>query len=286
MHTRISVTIDTAKANGRRLLAPTGMTTPYQMPDGFSATGGTVEFIFEANTGQAAALIAPTGDNVILQYQASNRAGAYPEAMFKHRPNRFTRAANELVNDARKIADSAVDGHAAIQAIARDTAERFTYGHPEKRYYEGFDEIPHLGCGTTAGSCVDINAYLIAALRSAGFEAGYVYGYFFPKEKGGHANDGHCWVVTRHAGVTLEWDIAHHLKLGTRDICCGLNPKPGHRVALAHSMGHSFPALAIHDMKLLGEAIWVDGEGGCEPADISIFSKSDDATEATSSKAA
>ncbi|MEO0545279.1 MAG: transglutaminase family protein, partial [Pseudomonadota bacterium] len=247
MSTTINVTIDATLANGRQILAPVGLTTPYQMPDRFAVTGGVVELIYEAHSGQSAALITPTDDAVIVHYKASNRHGAYPEAMFEYRPNRFTRAAETLVNDARKIADEATDGHSAIEAIARDTAQRFTYGHPEQRFYDGFDEIPHLGCGLTEGSCVDINAYLIAALRSAGFEAGYVYGYFFPEEKGGHTSDGHCWVVTRHKGVTLEWDIAHHLKLGTREICCGLNPKPGHRVALAHSMGHTFHQLGIQD---------------------------------------
>ncbi|MEL6436505.1 MAG: transglutaminase-like domain-containing protein [Pseudomonadota bacterium] len=286
MQTTITVTIDTAHANGRRLLTPTGMTTPYQMPDRFAVVGGTAQTVFEANTGQAAAVITPTDEKITLTYEASDRRGAYPDAMFAHRPSRFTRAADDLVRDARGIADAALDGHAAIEALARDTAERFTYGHPATRYYEGLDEIPHLGCGLTEGSCVDINAYLIAALRSAGFEAGYVYGYFFPEEKGGHANDGHCWVVTRHQGVTLEWDIAHHLKLGTREICCGLNPKPGHRVALAHSMGHSYPTLGISDMKLLGEALWVDGEGGYQFAEITIFGERGEASELASPRAA
>lgn len=286
MLTTIDVSIDASAAQGRRLLVPVGIATPYQMPDGFSVTGGTSEILFEAHTGQAAALITPRAPLVIVHYRAAERIGAYPDAMFSHRPNRFTRAADALIDDARRIADAAPDGHAAIQALARDTAERFTYGHPDKRYYEGMDEIPHLGCGLTEGSCVDINAYLIATLRSAGFEAGYVYGYFFPAEKAGHANDGHCWVVTRHAGVTLEWDVAHHLKIGTRAICCGLNPKPGYRVALSHSMGHAFPALGITDMKLLGEAIWVDGQGRYAPADITIFSQRSDAGSPAPPKAA
>jgi hypothetical protein len=54
-------------------------------------------------------------------------------------------------------------------------------------------------------------------VRAAGFEAAYLAGYFFPEERGGPTNDMHCWVVTRHAGEVLAWDIAHHMKadLGT-----------------------------------------------------------------------
>ncbi|WP_346909390.1 transglutaminase-like domain-containing protein [uncultured Roseibium sp.] len=126
-------------------------------------------------------------------------------------------------------------------AIVNDVAEKFVYGHPEVRFNDGLEEIPYLSCGVTEGSCVDINTYLIACLRAAGFEAGYMTGYFFPEEKNGCCDDMHCWVVTRHNGVVLEWDIAHHLKMGTREICCGLNPKPGSRVAMAHSMGLDFP---------------------------------------------
>ena len=65
-------------------------------------------------------------------------------------------------------------------------------------------------------------------------------------------------------------DIAHHLKLGTMEICCGLNPKPGARVAVGHSMGLDFPELGIEAMKLLAEPVWVDGKGDVEPAALTI----------------
>jgi hypothetical protein len=120
------------------------------------------------------------------------------------------------------------------------------------------DEVPFLSCGLTEGSCIDINGYLIAALRAAGFEAGYVTGYFFPVEKRDRCDDMHCWVVSRHQGVVLEWDIAHHLKRGTIKIRPGLNPKPGLRFAVAHSMGLDFPELGVWEMKLLAEPVWVD----------------------------
>ena len=205
-----------------------------------------------------------------LRYTYLNRGSVYPEMLFQRRPNRFTRAADALMRDARRIADDAQDGHGAIAAIVNDVAGKFTYGHPETKFNDGADDIPFLACGLTEGSCVDINTYLIAALRSAGFEAGYVTGYFFPEERNGCCKDMHCWVVTRHAGVVLEWDIAHHLKLQETEICCGLNPKPGARVAVAHSMGLDFPTLGIREMKLLAEPVWGDEDGHVERADLTI----------------
>ncbi|MEO0991124.1 MAG: transglutaminase domain-containing protein, partial [Pseudomonadota bacterium] len=51
-----------------------------------------------------------------------------------------------------------------------------------------------------------------------------------------------------------------HLKMGTRDIQPGLNPKPGQRAACFHSMGLSFPDLNIEDLKALIEPLAiVDG---------------------------
>ncbi|WP_210325966.1 transglutaminase-like domain-containing protein [Oricola nitratireducens] len=269
--TTVTVTVMPDAAGYGALLAPVGIATPYQSPLEFAVSGGSLSLTGETTTGQMAALIELAGDGpATLTYRFAEISGHYPEALFRHRDNRFTRAAQDLVRDARRIAEEVPDGHAAIAAIVNDTAEKFTYGHPPTKYYDGKEEIPHLGCGLTEGSCVDINTYLIAALRSAGFEAGYVTGYFFPAEKNGCCEDMHCWVVTRHAGAVLEWDIAHHLKMGTREICCGLNPKPGSRVAVAHSMGLDFPQAGVAGLKLIAEPVWLTGDGGTARAKLDI----------------
>lgn len=267
----VSVTVHPERPGSGRLLAPVGIPTPYQTPLSFSAKGALCSLVGEMATGQMVALIEPDGDGPItLTYRFAEIAGHYPEALFLPRETRFTRAAADLVRDARRIAEDARDAHAAIAAIVNDTAEKFTYGHPATRFNDGLEAIPHLGCGLTEGSCIDINTYLIAALRSAGFEAGYVTGYFFPAEKNGCCDDMHCWVVTRHDGAVLEWDIAHHLKMGTRSICCGLNPKPGSRVAVAHSMGLDIPEAGLKAIKLIGEPVWLDGDGGLKAANLDI----------------
>jgi len=267
----VRVSIDTAGRSGQKLLVPTGIPTPHQTPVAFHVEGGETALAGEIETGQMAALITPEDARpVTVSYEFQEGGPGYPKAMFTPRLNRYTRAANALVDGAREIAGQAPDGHAAIQAIVSSVAQRFRYGHPDVRFNDGLDEVPYLSCGLTEGSCVDINTYLIACLRAAGLEAGYVYGYFFPEEKRGTCEDGHCWVVTRHQGVVLEWDIAHHLKLGRSEICCGLNPKPGHRVAAAHSMGLSFPHLGIVETKLLGEPAWVEEDGSLGKAQLDI----------------
>lgn len=237
------------------------MVTPHASCVAVNVADATLVPVAESATEQTAYLATVASDRLDLTYgfRASGTGATYPDPIFDYRPSRYTRFADDLVQEVGQIAPD-LAGIDRIAAIACATAERFTYGHPEARFNDGFDEVPALGCGLTEGSCVDINTYFIASLRAAGFEAGYVTGFFFPEEKNGHCTDGHCWVVTRVEGRTQEWDIAHHLKLGTRDIRPGLNPKPGFRAACFHSMGLSFPEIGVAELKALIEPlVVVDG---------------------------
>lgn len=270
MLTQVTVTVAPHPDSSRKLLVPIGIPTPHQTPVRFEISGGAFCLTGESTTGQMPALVTPSpGEGLEIRYSYRVGGPGYPDAAFTPRLNRFTRAALALVEDAIRMREAAPDGHAAIEALVNAAAEKFRYAHPEVRFNDGCEEIPYLSCGMTEGSCVDINTYLIASLRAAGFEAGYITGYFFPEEKNGCCDDMHCWVVTRHDGVVLEWDIAHHLKMEARTICCGLNPKPGDRVAVAHSMGLGFPELGISGAKLLAEPVWVS-DGGLEEAEIAI----------------
>ncbi len=240
------------------VLIPGGLSTPHGACRHVHATG--ITEVTESTTGQRAFRVLPSSRDVTITFHFEENVGAYPDIMFTPNPSRFTRFADDLLAEIDPVG-STLAGCDRARAIACHVAERFTYGHPEEKFNDGYDAIPALGCGMTEGSCVDINTYFIAALRAAGIEAGYATGFFFPEEKDGTCEDGHCWVVTRIDGQTAEWDIAHHLKLGTRDIRSGLNPKPGKRFALFHSMGLNFPDLGITGVKALIEPMTVvDGK--------------------------
>lgn len=242
------------------IVAPSGLVTPHGGTAGVDVVGGVARPLTEASTGQTALLIEPDAPEITITWTFDDAlAGPYPDEMFVRRDSRFTRFADDLVAEAHEAGGN-LTGLARARAIACATAERFTYGHPDALFNDGLDAVPALGCGLVEGSCVDINTYFIAALRAAGLEAGYVTGFFFPAEKGDHCTDGHCWVVTRVDGATQEWDIAHHLKMGTRDIHPGLNPKPGQRAACFHSMGLNFPDIGVVDAKALIEPIAVLGD--------------------------
>ncbi|MGB0661212.1 MAG: transglutaminase-like domain-containing protein [Mangrovicoccus sp.] len=247
---------------GDQVLAPAGLATPYGDHADFEIIGGTARQITEASTGQAAFVITAEAEEITLRYRLAPGSGsAYPAAMFIPQPSRYSRAAEALIEEAQAIAPD-LQGVARARAIACATAERFTYGHPQDRFNDGLDYVPALGCGLAEGSCVDINTYFIASLRAAGIKTGYVYGCFFPEEKQGRAQDMHCWVVTEIEGATQEWDIAHHLKLGTKTIAPALNPKPGWRIAMSHSMGLCFPEIGVEGLKVLAEPARIKPEGG------------------------
>jgi hypothetical protein len=247
-----------------RVLVPTGLTTPEASVTGLGVSGGQTRMILEATTGQPVLDLVPEAETLTVTWRFSKVGGDWPEGLFTAHPSRHTRAAEALLTEVAAIAPH-LDGVERATAIARATAERFTYGHPEKRFTDGLDEIPALGCDIAVGSCVDINTYFLAALRGAGFEAGYVTGFFFPEEKQGRCDDGHCWVVTRIDGDMQAWDIAHHLKQGTRDIRPALNPKPGFRAACFHGMGLVFPDLGLEDVKALIEPICLKGTSRHDP---------------------
>jgi hypothetical protein len=250
------------------ILAPLGCATPHLTPVAFNVSGAPWRITGDTATGQLAALIEADGMFDVF-YEFAPGHAKYPEAMFVPTDSRYTRAADGLVEDAKTVAADAGGGRNGLFAVVQDVAQRFTYGHVDETYYADEPHVPQL-CDMTVGSCVDINLYLIAALRAAGYEAGYMTGYFFPEEKGGTTTDMHCWVVSRFEGETLEWDIAHHMKLGVSEIAPGLNPKPGRRVPMAHSMGLQFPEFALHDLKLIGEPVSVK-DGTWAPCQLGIL---------------
>lgn len=258
----IVVEVDTKGANA--VLAPCGITTPYDAVTDLRIKGGRIaETLHDTELDLMAVLVEPDGANLSFTYDVTDapEGAFYPETAFVPRQNRFTIAATELAEASSQIAASAGGDIAGIEALVAEAESRFSYAHPKTRFNDGTDAVPYLSCGLTPGSCVDINTYLMASLRAAGYEAAYLYGYFFPEERGGTTVDGHCWVATRHEGQTLEWDIAHHIKAALGKTKPGLNPRPGCRVAVSHSMGHSYHGACDGELiKILGEPQNLDSE--------------------------
>jgi hypothetical protein len=241
-----------------QIFAPAGLSSPQAAFIGCTVTGGSLRRLTEPTSGQEIMLVDPDADEVTFRYTFADHPGRYPEAIFHPAPSRYTRAASALVDEAQQIAGTGDDLTRATR-IARHVAERFDYGHPEHKFTDGFDHVPHLACGLTEGSCVDIHTYFLASLRAAGIEAGYVVGYFFPEV--GDCNSGHCWAVTRIGGQMQEWDISHFLQIGRRDAGPALNPKGGFRLPVGHSTALCQPEIGFNDLKLLVEPMVMrDGE--------------------------
>lgn len=255
----LAVTVPEAPA-GATLMVPTGIASPEAAITDLRVDGGHItRIVSEPRLKLSAAVVETAGGPLTVRYTASqSQTAPIPAEAFERHESTYTVAASELAAHAKIVAEAAGGGHAGVQAIVDDAASRFDYDHPDKRFNDGCSTVPLIACGSVPGSCVDINTYLVAALRAAGYEAAYIAGYFFPAEKAGRTFEMHCWVLSRHAGQTLAWDIAHHKKMGATKIRPALNPKPGARIATTHSMGHAYPAvLAGPPIKLLAEPMWL-----------------------------
>lgn len=257
----VTLSISFPNTEQGQIVVPLGFATPQVAPIAVDVDGGKTRIVADPFSGQHLLCVSPESPRIQVTWTYALQGCAYPEAMFAPRESRFTIGASEMVKSVTQAVSHIEAPQERLVAVVAHVVELFTYGHAEVPFYDGHDAIPEL-CGLTVGSCVDINAYLIAACRAVGIEAGYVTGYFIPEEKRSHTTDMHCWVVTRVGSTIQEWDIAHHLKMQSRDIRPALNPKPGVRVPMAHSMGWNIPALGVRDAKLMAEPMWLLPDGG------------------------
>jgi transglutaminase-like putative cysteine protease len=266
VHVTVEMT-ETARDHGAvALIVPLGIDTEFQrleqvdLPKDWGTT-----ILSEARTGQLAAVLTPPHPDAraLVRHVLSDRPGTLPDTAWHPEPTARRRAAADLAQDARRIAETAGGGRRGLEAIVLDTAERFTYGAIEgpDRWYTGHDSIPAVACAV--GDCIDINTYLVAALRTAGYETAYLTCYFFDDDPAGIAAGMHCWVRTRHDGTVEDWDIAHFKKAGRNDVHAALNPVPGLRVTLAHGRDHVYRwnDLDIH-LPIPSRPNWVKADGG------------------------
>lgn len=133
-------------------------------PPRTSVTGGRIVAVAtEADLDLRAVLIEPDGGSPVHPSYAvaDAQAGArYPEPAFRPRDTRHTRAAAALAEPSRAIPRLAGGGLAGIQALVAGAEARFESTHPERRFTDGTDAVPHLSCGLTPGSCVEQDTHL------------------------------------------------------------------------------------------------------------------------------
>ncbi|MES9877954.1 MAG: transglutaminase-like domain-containing protein [Candidatus Sedimenticola sp. PURPLELP] len=183
--------------------------------------------------------------------------------------NRYTRASSELGKLASELAENCSTEREIIHALITNAAEYFGYAHPDIRFNQGHDDVPML-CGTTKGSCVDINTYLIAAARSLGIKVQYMAGYWFHPERT-ETLDMHCWLAFECDSETVFWDLAHHLKWGVEELAPGLNPAGGRRVPMTCGRGLQFDTpYGEITISHFSEPLWVLPSEQCLKPDIRI----------------
>jgi hypothetical protein len=218
----------------------------------------------EDSTQTALFLAGRSGANVTFEFRFGPSRGEPPPSHFLPAVNRYIQPSSELIEGLNQLTEGASGEREKLTRIIAFTASLFDYDHPPVKFYEGKDAIPLLR-DITKGSCLDINTFLMSSLYVAGIPAAYYAGYFFEAGKSPVSRRFHCWVATLTDGEQQDWDVAHHITAGTRDVNPGLNPKAGIRFAMSRGRGLNF-RLAGHDLWIshLGDPVWIEQDGGHE----------------------
>lgn len=174
----------------------------------------------------------------VITYHIAESDGPVPDSVWRVQQNHLTVADESLVVLARQITAHADSVNAKLHALMEYAAGIFSYELIGELFYEGHSSVPAL-CGTTKGSCIDINVFLFAAALSLGLRGQYIAGYWFQPGQA-ETNDMHCWLVFEAGGELIFWDLAHHLKWGVEKMAPGLNPAGGRRIAMSHGCGLRF----------------------------------------------
>ena len=233
------VEITASAPPGALLLVPVPFGHWGQVCDAIDVTGaaGRTELVAE-NGRQRALLLEPAGETVTLRYGVRTAERAAPDWVWEIPESRFNRAAADLVAEAASLAGQGTASE-RLRRLAEEAARIFDYGHVAERFHDGHEAVPML-CGTTRGSCVDINTWLLAAALSAGIRGQYIAGYWFGPGRT-TTPDMHCWLAFDTGAAEPEfWDVAHHLKWGVEGFGPGLNPAGGRRIAMACGRGLRF----------------------------------------------
>ncbi|MEL6476820.1 MAG: transglutaminase-like domain-containing protein [Pseudomonadota bacterium] len=270
MRRRIEIGLEAPGQEGAVLIAPSPIAFWDQQFEGFEVTGAYRE-VTATNSAQKAYLITPeAGVAPVLSYSFVSAPGALPAPEIWEGPDSaLTRASPDLAALAGEFCAPTGTVAERLRGLISHAAEMFDYDHPEERFNDGAEAVPTL-CGTTKGSCVDINTFLLAGAKSVGITGQYIMGYWFGPERF-KTPDAHCWLVFQTPEGPLFWDVAHHLKWGVSPLGAGLNPAGGRRLAFSAGRGLAFdtpncPITISH----FGEPVWVLPDGRAYPPEITI----------------
>ncbi|MCG8612812.1 MAG: transglutaminase-like domain-containing protein, partial [Pseudomonadales bacterium] len=205
---------------------------------------------------------------VQIRYQFEPTGKSLPEQFFEQQTNRYTVASQGFAEEIKALN---TEGNPAKQIfdLILKAKSVFDYGHADERFNDGHAQVPAL-CGTTKGSCVDINTYLIAASNSLGIPVQYVAGYWFHPERN-FTPDMHCWLLFNVDNTVIPWDLAHHLKWGVSELSPSLNPAGGRRVPMSFGRGLNFEGPhGTVQISHFSEPVWLLPNGQTEDSILEI----------------
>lgn len=249
---------------------PTGFDDSHERPCSLELENGTTRVERKADfLGQTALEVWPDRHDqaVIIRYGFEPSSTVLPESVWQWQRNRYTQASDALMDEVRESVDTTLPVHQQIRQLIDRAESHFSYGHGDGRFNDGEEAVPTV-CGTTRGSCVDINTWLLAAAKVLNIPVQYVAGYWFHPDKT-VTHDMHCWLMFRAGEDTICWDLAHHLKWGVEGRQPGRNPAGGRRVAMTIGRGLGFAASHGEvTISHFSEPVWLLPDGTVEDSEL------------------
>jgi hypothetical protein len=268
----ITVTVAPHSNPKAHLLIPTGFDDGFDQPIQLDATNVERHEALCSDFGEQTAWECTVENpaastSVVYQFTPSDRP--LTDTVWQGQANRYTQASADLLTDIHASIDQTLPVRQQIRQLIEKAQSHFDYGHGDGRFYDGNETVPSL-CGTTRGSCVDINTYLLAAAHALDIPVQYLAGYWFHPDKT-QTLDMHCWMIFKADDEVIPWDLAHHMKWGVDELAEGLNPAGGRRVAMSFGRGLSFktqygPVTISH----FSEPVWILPDRTTETSKLTI----------------
>ncbi len=271
----VTVVVQPNSDNNRHLLVPCGFDDGFSQPIDIVLTNVKSKQVRESDFGEQKALelvVADSSKPTTVEYHFAPSTKVLVDSFWARQQNRYSQASDALIADVRDVVDTKCSQEEQIHQLIQLAHSHFNYGHADTRFNDNTDFVPSV-CGTTKGSCVDMNTYILAGANVLNLQAQYIAGYWFHPDKT-QTLDMHCWLLFNEndSGNVIPWDLAHHLKWGVEQIAPGLNPAGGRRVPMSFGRGLSFESeFGKVTISHFSEPVWLLPNGDPVQADIVAF---------------
>jgi len=227
MLVNVSIDVRSRPNTAVGLLAPIPFDRPTQSFVGFEKLPHLAQHCWPITDGPACYLLRETSLDLTLRMRYGPGDEKLPKSIFDQSPQ-SPQEKDVIFDSWLPDPPKNYTAYERAERVVNDLAQRFQYGARNADIAADAQSL-----GLLIGNCIDINTVLLHALRRADVRSAYLAGYYFAALDE-PANGMHCWVATLTETGFCEWDVAHALQAGTKQISPFTGDGLGARVVVSH----------------------------------------------------